>query len=317
MKTNTRISVALATYNGARFIEDQLQSLITQTLKPCEIIISDDHSTDDTTTIISDFRSKTDIPIELYINKERLGYVENFNNALSHCSGDIVFLCDQDDVWFKNKIETHLLLHEQNPSVYVVMNDAMLVNERLESFGLTKLQQIRRLGLSPNFYIMGCSSSIKKCFLDAVLPVPRGYPSHDSWIIRLANLLHARLIHDSVLQHYRRHGANLSVLLYKPTEKISRLSYYLKVVKKESSQDPFKTELLKRFLLSIENTESQTAVQQQLREAVSQHLQDISFRRDLKALSLLPRTVHSLKYYFEGGYSRSYGYKSLMRDIFF
>lgn len=99
------ISVVLATYNGEKFIRAQLESIFRQSRKPDEIVINDDNSIDKTVDIINTVIKTTDIPILLNINKVRMGYAQNFRNAVSRSHGDIVFLCDQDDVWLEDKIK--------------------------------------------------------------------------------------------------------------------------------------------------------------------------------------------------------------------
>ena len=104
MKTEI-ISVVMATYNGAQYISEQLDSIISQSVMPDEIIISDDCSKDDTLKIIEEYRNKTEIPIKLFMNDVNLGYVKNFKSVISKARGDYIFLCDQDDIWVKDKIK--------------------------------------------------------------------------------------------------------------------------------------------------------------------------------------------------------------------
>jgi len=92
------ISVALCTYNGELYLREQLESILKQTFPPDEIIICDDGSTDTTIKILEEFRRKSFIPVKVYYNKENLGVSKNFEKAISLCSGDIIFLSDQDDV---------------------------------------------------------------------------------------------------------------------------------------------------------------------------------------------------------------------------
>ena len=102
-----KISIALATYNGEAFLQDQLQSFEMQTRLPDEIIISDDNSTDKTLKILQNFKLETSIIVKIVNNNLGQGAVRNFNNALTHTSGDIILLSDQDDIWLPNKIEIY------------------------------------------------------------------------------------------------------------------------------------------------------------------------------------------------------------------
>ena len=100
------ISVAMATFNGEPYIQEQLDSIYNQTRKVDEIIIVDDCSTDSTVRVIEQYiLSHKDIDIKLYKNEENLGYKKNFKKAISLCHGDYVFLSDQDDIWMTDKIE--------------------------------------------------------------------------------------------------------------------------------------------------------------------------------------------------------------------
>src|SRR5688500_18132345 len=99
------LSVALASYNGERYIGEQLDTIAQQTRLPNELIISDDASTDSTWSIVRDFAERAPFPVRL-LQHERFGSARNFEIAIQACRGDVIFLCDQDDIWYPNKIET-------------------------------------------------------------------------------------------------------------------------------------------------------------------------------------------------------------------
>ena len=119
-----KISIAMATYNGARYLRAQLQSFVDQTRQPDELIIKDDCSTDGTETIVREFGKTAPFKVEFHRNQQNLGYCGNFNAALMRATGDLVFLSDQDDVWFPEKIEHMIGVAERHPEALVVMNDA-------------------------------------------------------------------------------------------------------------------------------------------------------------------------------------------------
>ena len=115
------ISVAMATFNGEPYIQEQLDSIYNQTRKVDEIIIVDDCSTDSTVRVIEQYiLSHKDIDIKLYKNEENLGYKKNFKKAISLCHGDYVFLSDQDDIWKVNKVEDMISIMEENPNISVL-----------------------------------------------------------------------------------------------------------------------------------------------------------------------------------------------------
>lgn len=125
-------SVAMCTYNGARFIEEQLRSILDQTIHVGEIVICDDGSTDETISIIEKVAKETIIPIHIHINERNLGCVANFEKAIRLCQGDIIFLSDQDDVWMPNKVEVITKWFDQHPAMNVVFGDAILIDENSE-----------------------------------------------------------------------------------------------------------------------------------------------------------------------------------------
>ena len=123
------ISVAMASYNGEKFIKKQLISLLNQTTKIDEIIICDDCSTDNTVQIIKNIQSLyKDFNIQLFINKENVGYKKNFKNVLSKCKGNYIFLCDQDDVWKKNKVEKMVSIMKADKKIKVLASSYELID---------------------------------------------------------------------------------------------------------------------------------------------------------------------------------------------
>lgn len=144
------ISVALCTYNGGKFIEEQIQSILTQTQRVDEIVVCDDGSIDETVCVIREITKATDVKIRIYENVKPLGVKENFKKAIELCCGDYVFLSDQDDIWLPHKVETIMEWFTKHPNKSVVFTDAYLVDERRKRYegrtqfqgvGIRKLQQ--------------------------------------------------------------------------------------------------------------------------------------------------------------------------------
>lgn len=207
-----KVSVAIATYNGGRFIRDQLESLSAQTERPHEVIVSDDASTDETLEIVNNFAKTAPFPIRIYRHETNIGYAGNFNSALGHCRGDIVFLSDQDDVWFTSKIERICRRFERKPDVWLIINDAELVDGALRQTGIRKLERLKSLGYSANTFVAGCFTAFRYEMLTWINPIPYNHGTfvHDAWIHELGNLLGVREFVPDVLQYYRRHGSNTS-----------------------------------------------------------------------------------------------------------
>mgnify|MGYP002564096947 CR=1 FL=1 len=123
-----RLSVAMCTYNGEKYIREQLMSIRNQTLRIDEIVICDDCSEDDTVEIIENLIRQYDLPVRLHVNTWNHGYRKNFEQAICRCSGDIIFLSDQDDIWLPTKVETIIGYFNSNPDKEFVFTNAALVN---------------------------------------------------------------------------------------------------------------------------------------------------------------------------------------------
>lgn len=126
------ISVAMTTYNGERYIKDQLDSILNQSLAVDEIIICDDGSRDETVKIIKEYEDKYPEVIHLYENESNLGYRLNFKKAMSLCSGDYIFLCDQDDVWKHKKVEQMLAKMQEMPQIQVLATSFTYIDQKGE-----------------------------------------------------------------------------------------------------------------------------------------------------------------------------------------
>ena len=122
------LSVALCTYNGAKYIEEQLRSILNQTMQVDEIVICDDGSRDDTIQIIEEVKKEALTDIRIYRNETNLGVCANFQKAVDLCRGDIVFLSDQDDVWYPHKVKTIVEWFDRHPEKDVVFTNADLID---------------------------------------------------------------------------------------------------------------------------------------------------------------------------------------------
>jgi glycosyltransferase involved in cell wall biosynthesis len=225
-----KISIALATYNGAQYISEQLASIQKQTLLPDELVISDDCSTDDTVSIIKSFARKAPFKVKLLVNQKNQGVTQNFNNALLATTGDITFLCDQDDVWFDNKLKVMKEFVKNNSSYLLFMNDAMITNKYLEPTGMSKYDQINNAKIGMDSFVMGCCCCIKRELLEYCLPIPNGLSAHDDWLVNIADGLGKKITTTSILQYYRRHENNESHFLGNNLKKLNRFSVYLRSI---------------------------------------------------------------------------------------
>lgn len=210
-ETPMSISVALATYNGEKYISEQLNSILPQLGPEDEIIISDDGSSDRTLEIVAGFCSAQ---IKVLKNPGK-GVISNVENAIKHTSGDIIFLCDQDDVWLPDKVSvTKKYLLESD--VKLVVSDAIVVDENLKVLedSFFKLMNSGS-GFIKNFIkntYHGCCMAFLKELKEVILPFPKNIPMHDSWIGLMAELYGKVLFIPEKLIYYRRHQNNATVL---------------------------------------------------------------------------------------------------------
>lgn len=203
------ISIAMATYNGAKYLEEQLNSFLNQTRRPDELVVCDDGSDDTTLAILEAFQLEAPFPVRTYRNESNLGHIRNFEKVLSLCDGELIFLSDQDDIWDATKISVVLDSYNKNPGTDVVVNDAYYTDEKLKPSGVTVLQKVVRVGGGKMGHIAGACTAITKRFCDFITPFPKDHcPQHDVYIHRWANLIGSKLVLDIPLQVWRIHGLN-------------------------------------------------------------------------------------------------------------
>ena len=202
------ISVCMATYNGERFICEQLKSILAQLSEDDEVIVSDDGSKDGTLDIVD---SLNDSRVKVFRNEGRHGVVPNFENALKHSSGDIIFFSDQDDVWSEKKVEVCLKALE-NADLVVHNSDVIYEDgghENEDFFLLRRSGSGYWKNLYKNSFVGSCMafrSEVKKY----VLPFPKHILWHDMWIGLMVEKHGRTKFIDEKLLFYRRHGENAS-----------------------------------------------------------------------------------------------------------
>lgn len=320
-----KVTVAMATYNGAQYLKEQLQSFADQTRQPDELIVTDDCSTDKTEAIVREFAESAPFKVEFYCNEKRLGYSGNFNSALMKSTGDLVFLSDQDDVWFPEKIEHIMGVAERNSSALLLMNDAALTNGALKQLGLTKMGQIRSAGLNINNFVMGCCCAVRHELLNLCLPISVGFKSHDNWLAWFAEGLNAKVIDETVLQYYRRHESNESQFIANKTIKVTRAQVFMYSIKSIFQRDAgrhLKTQLeqLKIFTDSVhevylKSPEIYLSKLALLENEFRLRVIATENRIAVRERWLLSRILAAVVLYVRGGYRYTNGLKSVLRDI--
>ena len=212
------ISIAMATYNGARFIREQIDSILKQTIQDFELVICDDCSTDETWDILQDYK-KVDGRLRIYRNEMNLGYIRNFERAMTLCAGDYIALSDQDDIWYPYHLE---VLKNNIGDNMLICAEEDLIKIRGERLNMTIGYQ-QRLDRKPkclydfamtSFYYrspwMGAVMMMKKDFLPIALPIPEDAHNHDSWFSLLSCFYGGFKYVDIPISQFRQHGNNAS-----------------------------------------------------------------------------------------------------------
>ena len=200
----------MATYNGGRYLDQQLASFAAQTRQPHELVICDDQSSDDTLDIVRAFAGRAGFEVRIVRNERRLGYNRNFEKAIGLCTGDIIFVSDQDDEWFPGKIDAILGCFARHDRIAAVTNDQVIVDPAGRSSGATVLGNVRSLGYADAEFGPGCCTAIRRSLLDVLGPFPGDAVPYDYWLNIVPELLGMRLLHETPLQTYRRHQTNTS-----------------------------------------------------------------------------------------------------------
>ncbi len=219
----------MAVKNGAQFVREQIDSILPQLGAGDELIISDDQSTDDTVSIIMSY---TDDRIKLCFNS-RSGIISNFENCLSVCKGEFIFLCDQDDRWTDNKVQSMLAHLTQYD---LVVSDCVIVDSRHTQtnqsfFELNRSGEGLFRNLLSNSY-MGCCMAFKRKVLQKALPFPAKIPMHDLWIGLIAEVYFNVIFIPDQLVFHRRHLNNASpTSTPSPYSLIQKLGFRYKLVK--------------------------------------------------------------------------------------
>lgn len=215
-----RVSVALATRNGSQFLEKQLASILAQTRMPDELVVSDDDSSDDTLAITRRVVGST-VPLTVLVNTPPLGVTGNFERAVTACTGDLIALSDQDDVWPANRLATMIAEFEARPDLLLLHSDARLVDADGAPLGLTLFDalevsdQEKSLIHSGSAFdallrrnvVTGATTVFRRELLATTLPFPQGWV-HDEWLAIVASAVGRIDVVDDVLLDYRQHGAN-------------------------------------------------------------------------------------------------------------
>ncbi len=322
-----KISIALAAYNGCAHLSEQLDSFVAQMRHPDELVVVDDGSHDGTPDIVRAFAVRAPFPVSLVVNTDNLGYAQNFGKALSLCSGDLVFLSDQDDVWFDTKIATMASVAGSDTSAMCFMNDALLTNGVLVPSEMTKLGQILAAGLPETAFVMGCCVAVKRDLLDIVMPIPEDATAHDNWLVGLSDELGLMLRVPDVLQYYRRHGANVSGFFVNRIEKPGWWKILAErieqLIRRFGSGDSLDREYQFYEMLATRIGEKRDACIRlvgaekidMIENTMAVRLESLTTRRTIRSMGFAKRPRIIAELWYRGGYCKSGGMLGAMKDL--
>ena len=314
-------SVALCTYNGVRFLNEQLQSIATQTRLPDELVVCDDASTDATVECLQSFARTAPFPIQLQRNPQNLGCTANFEQAIRLCQGNLIALCDQDDIWQPDKLQRLEQAFVATPEAGLIFSDARVVDRQRQplgytlwqSVGLTPAEQQRFregqafLSLLRRFCVTGATLAFRANLRDQLLPIPVDW-HHDAWIALVASALAPIVPLTDCLIDYRQHTEQLV-----GGRRRGLLQQYQTA--RSMNQTRFEA-IAKRFTEALERLQSSTTITGAFLESLQRKIHHSQIRARMREagswrLPLIWQEVRS------GHYSRySRGWKAIAQDLF-
>lgn len=231
-----RVSVAMATYNGANYIEEQLDSIRKQTRAVDEVIICDDCSKDQTVAIVKEYINKHQLQNNwrIDVNEKNIGYGSNFVQAIKKTTGDIIFFCDQDDIWVEHRVDIMTTLMEENKQIlmlgsefepYRCSEDAPSIPswELRRLKGNNELEQLKFQGENIFIGCEGCSMCIRKDFFSQILPYWYEGWAHDEFVWKMSLCLDGAYVYHGITLRRRLHSTN--VTMHKMRDKNKRIKF--------------------------------------------------------------------------------------------
>ena len=297
---NPKISVAIATYNGEKFISEQLQSIVDQTMAVDEVIIHDDISNDHTVDIIKAFikEKKLEDRFIVTVNKKNLGYASNFVSALKETSGDYVFFCDQDDIWVKDRVEKMVGIMEDHPEIGLMGSEFEPFKSSPDAPDVPnwELKKFKNDGSvekvlfnSASIFIgcQGCTMVMRRSFLDRISDYWYEAWAHDEYVWKLALAGDELYFYHGVTLKRRLHSSN--VTLHKEHEKDKRLKYLSELKKSHSKTIDYIGDCCRNQVLT--NHESERRI-----STLKRHIVATDLRIDLITKRKIVNTFRLLGY---------------------
>ena len=214
-----KISIALATYNGEKYLQEQLDSISNQTRYPDEVVITDDGSTDSTVSILNNFKLESSLNCNISINTTNKGTPFSFKRSIDSCKGDVIAFCDQDDIWLPNKLERIEKEFNESPSIEYIISNAIIIDQNSMNLGYTLWEQRgfnkywQDKFLKGNQFEVLMSRNIVTGMTTAISKRIAAFGNkkpdnvfHDAWYIYIASISGIRgvVINESLIK-YRQH----------------------------------------------------------------------------------------------------------------
>ncbi len=224
INTHPRISIALCTYNGEKYLKEQLDSFVQQTLSPYELVVCDDCSSDSTLEILEKFSRVAPFTVRIFHNENNLGLIKNFSKAASLCQGEYIAFSDQDDIWLPDKLEACFQMMKKAEYEYgtdiplLVHTDLCLIDTENHVIAPSwmKVKHISPMDIDPlkNIlaanYVSGCTSLGNRILLKESLPFPKVIMNHDGWCALIAASRGKILFIQEAKVLYRQHASNFT-----------------------------------------------------------------------------------------------------------
>lgn len=243
------VSIVLPSYNGERFLEKQLDSIFAQSCQDFELIVTDDVSTDNTVAILQRYVQRENFHYS--VNRQNLGFIQNFCQALKRARGQYIAPCDQDDIWLPHKLETLLANAGENLLIY---SNSKLVDEQERPLGKSLRESLKVNFISGNnhraFYYANCVAAHTMLFRRELLEYIDSLPEsvyHDHWLAFMASRLGSIRAVDEELVLYRRHASSVTTTVKKKRFSGNLLAYLRAKADRQSQRNQSKLQKLRDF----------------------------------------------------------------------
>ena len=290
--------VAVITFNGLKYIAQQLESILAQTRAVVHIVISDDGSTDGTVEFLETWSRNCPVRVTLIRNVTQQGLIRNFEQAVSAVEADIIFSCDQDDVWLPEKVALLAAVFEDRPEVTLVHTDAILVDAQGIDMKTTLLGELEvtaaerntiRTGDAFSIFcrrnlVTGATAAFRRTLLQLARPLPAAL-YHDAWLASMAAAIGTVCLLDIPTIYYRQHGSNLVGV--KKLGRLTKLRHFYWAVKSEKPLSALLNSIIAVRAEVYSRLSSSSGVASSYLTLAKQALEFVEYRRDLPRNSLL------------------------------